>query len=480
MSSVKMVRRGNIATKRANNTQTFNFTGAFETFVVPGGVTTVTADLYGAAGRSANADTSTSKGGRVKCDIAVTPGETLRVYVGGGGSLPAGEGGGFNGGGGSVGFNGGGGGGATDVRRTPYALADRLAVAGGAGGMGANGGGQGGHGGIVGDAGSNGAAGGGGTPIGGGGGTGSAGGAAGAGQGSTAATAGVLGVGGDGGSAAPRGGGGGGGGYYGGGGGGGGNTGGSAGGGGGGGSGLSTGVNETLQTGVREGNGIAILSWEITQLPVTSDLKMWLDASQISGVSDGSTLSTWEDASVNNKDATLVSGTATYEANVVNGRPAINFPSGAQYNASPVLGGSSGTVFAVMKTEAHGHGDIAHTGLWRLGGAAGFSHYPFQDGRVYETAGTDTRQNFLPGTSLNVWHVYTIAAGSSHWKAYINGTEVHSNGSNTPSWQGTFSIGNDGGIFYDGDMAEMIVYGAILNDTDRNAVIAYLEEKYNI
>src|ERR1019366_7007824 len=82
-------------------------------------------------------------GGRVQCTLAVTPGQVLQVYVGGAGAAgtpTVGGAGGYNGGASgamlSGSYGGGGGGGATDIRVLPYALANRLVVAGGAGGAG--------------------------------------------------------------------------------------------------------------------------------------------------------------------------------------------------------------------------------------------------------------------------------------------------------------------------------------------------------
>ena len=120
--------------------QTFSFTGASETFVVPAGVTALTVSALGAAGRGVIA--AGGLGGSVTATLRVTPGETLVVTVGGTPPapfplpvLP-----GFNGGG--LGGNyllariGGAGGGASDVRRSGAALVNRVVVAGGGGGAG--------------------------------------------------------------------------------------------------------------------------------------------------------------------------------------------------------------------------------------------------------------------------------------------------------------------------------------------------------
>jgi hypothetical protein len=128
-------------------TETFNYTGAVQTWNVPSGVTSITITAYGGAGGLGYSFTPQStrpKGGKVTATLSVTTGTTYYIYVGGQGgdatdgtSTTDGDGaGGFNGGAnGGGGDAGGGGGGATDFR-TSSALSDRILVAGGAGGNG--------------------------------------------------------------------------------------------------------------------------------------------------------------------------------------------------------------------------------------------------------------------------------------------------------------------------------------------------------
>lgn len=118
-------------------TQTFSFTGNYQTFVVPNDVTSLDIECWGAQGRS-NAPSppygTGGLGGYIAATVTVTPGETLRIYVG---QQPTSAflGGWPNGGNGGSGTNKGrGGGGSSDVRRAPFALADRLVIAGGGGG----------------------------------------------------------------------------------------------------------------------------------------------------------------------------------------------------------------------------------------------------------------------------------------------------------------------------------------------------------
>jgi hypothetical protein len=110
----------------------FNYTGSQQIFIVPAGITQVTLKAWGAQG-GANWVNNTNFGGYAKGDLAVTPGETLYVYVG---EQPTtGIAGGYNGGGSGDGA-GKGGGGASDVRQGGITLNDRKIVGAGAGGAG--------------------------------------------------------------------------------------------------------------------------------------------------------------------------------------------------------------------------------------------------------------------------------------------------------------------------------------------------------
>lgn len=134
-------------------TTTFNFTGSTQLFVVPAGVTSIHIEAFGAQGGQSEIGGTfgviqAGRGGYAEGDLAVIPGQTLEIYVGGQGDtntvaqgLAAG---GWNGGGDGWGGwfgnwtmgNGtsGGGGGASDVRIAPYSLFERVIVAGGGGG----------------------------------------------------------------------------------------------------------------------------------------------------------------------------------------------------------------------------------------------------------------------------------------------------------------------------------------------------------
>jgi hypothetical protein len=122
----------------------FVYTGAAQSYVVPDGVTQLRVVMRGGEGGDGTCtgcledyrETNVGGGLASIADyyITVVPNETLKVYVGGAGS--DGGLGGWNGGGDGT-HGGAGGGGASDVRRAPYGLDDRLIIAAGGGGGGA-------------------------------------------------------------------------------------------------------------------------------------------------------------------------------------------------------------------------------------------------------------------------------------------------------------------------------------------------------
>ncbi len=150
LSLISILLLGVGLTQSWSQVTTFSYTGGMQTYVVPPGVTSLEMELYGAAGYG-----NLGQGGRCQAELAVTPGETLNIYVGGAGAATSG---GYNGGGdvgGSSSY--GGGGGASDVRQGGTGFANRIIVAGGGGGSGSNCGlwtAEGGHGGgLIGESG---------------------------------------------------------------------------------------------------------------------------------------------------------------------------------------------------------------------------------------------------------------------------------------------------------------------------------------
>lgn len=129
---------------------TFGYTGGLQSCVVPSGITSVSATVYGAAGGNGYSGTYGvgGKGGEVSVtSLTVTPGSVLYIYVGGAGvSNTSDSAGGYDGGGGSCSTGTycddykstypGSGGGGSDIQTSSAQYSSQLVVAGGGGGGG--------------------------------------------------------------------------------------------------------------------------------------------------------------------------------------------------------------------------------------------------------------------------------------------------------------------------------------------------------
>ena len=342
-------------------TPTFNTVGSFK-WTVPAGVTTATFDLFGAQGGGGGTNQGVGGagglGGNARVTIPVVPGTVYQINVGGGG-----------GGIGAGSSLGGGGGGASDVRVGTFTLAERIVVAGGGGGggggfsgQGQDGGTGGAGGGADGIAGTNGVTSSG-AGGGGGGGTQASGGTEGAGGfgGFNASMPGAAGVGGHGeiggngagggfngggagggssaGTGAGAGGGGGGGGYFGGGGAGSGR----GGGGGGGGGGSSFGpAGTTFQTGVRSGDGLVTITWNLP--PTAND--------DTATTMQGTAVVIPVLANDSDPDGTLDPATVAVASGPASGSTPVNSATGAiTYTPSAGFSGSDSFTYTVRDNE---------------------------------------------------------------------------------------------------------------------------------
>ena len=129
---------------RTVGSRTFNFTGSLQTWVVPDGITSISANVIGAIGGTIQAYRG-GYGANLTATIPVTPGQTLYLVVGEAGSgksyinkpTPTYGGGGVGGDRGQGGGNGAAGGGLSGIftGSTP-SQANALIIAGGGGGVG--------------------------------------------------------------------------------------------------------------------------------------------------------------------------------------------------------------------------------------------------------------------------------------------------------------------------------------------------------
>lgn len=228
-------------------------------------------------------------------------------------------------------------------------------------------------------------------------------------------------------------------------------------------------------------NGLVV--WFETTMPQSFDT---------ASADDGKAISTWYDLSQNKNNA--VAGTApVYTSNFTNGLPVVKFTSASsQYLAftGSDLANSNYTIFLVASRAStqstnmiiSGNASSAYQNLhagWFSGPTFRVSHYG-------ESVGNTDFVNYSTSSYVApIFAIHSFNFDSSVGRYYFeNGTQrvfVSSSQSKTPisSWSGS-AIGRSTSSYFDGYVAEIIMYNRVLTTNERKDVEQYLGKKWGI
>jgi hypothetical protein len=221
-----------------------------------------------------------------------------------------------------------------------------------------------------------------------------------------------------------------------------------------------------------------IEKWDPTDLATYSPTNvancvLWLDASQLSGLSDGQVITNWTDMSGEGNDATRDSGSTAnypqYKTNVVNSLPVVRFSTDASsgFNLTTPLFESIRTVFWVLKETTPG------------------THFLLGDSSDYNFHRDE-------GTPYYIWDSGYTAPSIKNGTTKLMGSEVDGTSTLLGTGFRLVSVVMDGtanvsqickdrgnwGRSWDGDIAEIIIYDRALTTNEENEVGAYLSNKY--
>ena len=249
---------------------------------------------------------------------------------------------------------------------------------------------------------------------------------------------------------------------------------------------------------------VIILS--MTAANTIPQMNMWLRGDKIAA-SDNDSISAWVDKSGNGNNAlqNSIGIFPQYKTNIINGLPAVYFAasgsSGSQYASGKYLtcnisNNGPYSVFAVVKN-ATGTGEFSVALSWgQSGGTYNFwtgyipdsssTAYPGQlvvasdsHSDIYATPTDDTNwhisEGIFDGTHLSGWSTSNLATGAG---AGASGNQV-SSGTLAGN---TVNIGCyiDGSYFWNGYVAEVMLFPSALSSTEREAIEAYLITKYDL
>ncbi len=238
---------------------------------------------------------------------------------------------------------------------------------------------------------------------------------------------------------------------------------------------------------VTDSGSSSINSYLLDSSIPSSNLKLHL-RSDAGVISSSSAVSEWDDCSGNGNNATQSTDAnqPTFVSNSMNGNPVIRFDGNSSKLTLPVssnLGIQSNPyeMFMVAKSSS------SNTQFLIAGGANEQFEYHLNGG----TQGA----RFIPITSTYLdegssgtytdgnAHVFSERASSGGGAIRVDGNDgVTSSANILSSNSGALQLGvrSDGTNYFNGDIAEVILYNTVLSSSDRNTVEQYLASRYNI
>ncbi len=212
-------------------------------------------------------------------------------------------------------------------------------------------------------------------------------------------------------------------------------------------------------------------------------LLLWLDASRLN-LDDEDLVYTWADLSGQGNHAVATAGREpTYLANQLNGRPVVWFNGGGEL-VTPIRPSEADfadgvTVFLV----ANFFDDGFALGSWgdpRLFLGAWEGTDPTEDSGVQSGFGNSWERD-ADSTRLQEWRILEMVSDGEEVVVYDDGEVVNDYAAIfTGTNQYYLAIGNANGVsrYFEGDMAEVLIYKGALDDQDREDIENYLQDKY--
>jgi hypothetical protein len=229
---------------------------------------------------------------------------------------------------------------------------------------------------------------------------------------------------------------------------------------------------------------------------------MWLDATTITGVSNGGAVTQWIDAASGMNFSNV--GAVTYLASGINSKPVVNIAGPGPYmqfaGTVPTIGAAGATIYAVVKETAGGlvqpnYGGATFQVLWQMNNYAnGWEGYPynFQNTTVLGTL-TNYNNRFtwyypMATSAFQTAHILKVISASGSWQQFFMssslGTYSTSASGTSPGLASPIRLGacadGPGLAYYCGYFAEVILYNTVLSAAQQTSIETYLKAKWGV
>lgn len=226
--------------------------------------------------------------------------------------------------------------------------------------------------------------------------------------------------------------------------------------------------------------------------PPLTNLSMWYKANAIVGLNDGDSVASWTDSSGNGDTLTQNTGAnkPIYKTNILNGLPIVRFNGTSSFMIPSILGFPSGgpastaswfvvgAITEVAGSETSYAPFVIAAGAMRLCSVLGTTNWG-----TFSADGDLSAGEVLANGTFNLLE-YTQGPGGVSQAEHIlfrNGIQkldhIGAAGSGAQN-----AIGAETGAsrFLKGDIAEILLYNAVLSSTDRSTLETYIHTKYAI
>lgn len=228
--------------------------------------------------------------------------------------------------------------------------------------------------------------------------------------------------------------------------------------------------------------------------PAPGNLKLWLNASQLSTTySDNSSVITWVDSSGLGFDVSQATAASqpVFKTNVVNGQPVVRFDGSDDLLSNNTFFdlADNYTVFVVSAWTNTTNGRFVQVNNSSQQSGFAFLSNDTPNGLRFacvDGAATVAANSVVTYSDATFRVLTGLANGvGSPVKAFVNGSLVATSSSNyTPANTQTLSLlnvgSNNGGEVLRGDLAEVLIYASSLTQTQQRLVERYLGFKYGI
>ena len=228
-----------------------------------------------------------------------------------------------------------------------------------------------------------------------------------------------------------------------------------------------------------------------------SNLALWLDANQITGVSNGNNLGLWPDQSgYENHALQVLLSKPNYSANAINGMPAVLFD-GLNAHLRGVIRqgiGAPATIIAVANFDKVNQGIDDNDYVFSLGSSTTTGEHtsiarrksdtPADINKFYNWDGSNVQLGpVIPGNQWIIFNQEHKTSSVFHGVSFNGTTQTVADYSVAIQTDGEYHVGKWIQLHQyhlDGAIAEIIVFDSLLNDAERNIIHSYLSAKYNI